>query len=159
MQKRITEFKRWQCLYMVAAYNVDASFLADITQQSVHTVYKLVQSFKAYGVEGVGLKQKGGRLRALLSIEEERAMMRSLGDKADKGLILQAKDIKKHIERRVGKSVSDDYLWDLFKRNGWIKQSSKPHKDKAAQDDSKKNSKTTWMPLSDHSAPTWPAIL
>jgi transposase len=155
--KTIKEFKRWQCLYMVAAYNVDASFLADITQQSVHTIYKLVQSFNAHGAGGVGLKQKGGRLRALLSIEEERAMMRSLGDKASQGLILQAKDIKKHIEQRVGKSVSDDYLWDLFKRNGWVKQSPRPehpHKDKAAQDDFKKNSRTIWKPLSDHSAIT-----
>jgi transposase len=153
--KTIKEFRRWQCLYMVAAYDsVDASLLADMTQQSVHTIYKLVQSFNIHGVEGVGLKQKGGRLRALLSIEEETAMMKSLGDKASKGLILQAKDIKKHIEQRVGKAVSDDYLWDLFKRNGWVKQSPRPEhpqKNKAAQNDFKKNSKTIWMPLSNYS--------
>jgi len=152
--KTIQEYKRWQCLYMVTAYAVDASFLADLTQQSVHTIYKVVQSFNAHGVEGVESKQKGGRLRALLGIEEEKAMMKSLGDRASQGLILQAKDIKKHIEQRVGKLVSDDYLWDLFKRNGWVKQSPRPEhprKNRAAQNDFKKNSKTIWMPLSNYS--------
>lgn len=146
----IEEYKRWQCLYLVAAYAVEASFLADLTQQSVHTIYKLVQSFNIYGVKGVEVKQKGGRLRALLSIEEEKAMMQSLGEKANQGLILQAKDIKKHIEQRVGKPVSDDYLWDLFKRNGWVKQAPRPEhpkKDKTAQKNFKKNSKTIWKPL------------
>ncbi len=155
--KTIEEYKRWQCLYMVVSYGASASFLADLSQQSVHTIYKLVQSFNAHGAEGVELKQKGGRLRALLSIEEEKAMMKSLGDKANQGLILQAKDIKKHIEQRVGKSVSDDYLWDLFKRNGWVKQSPRPehpHKNKAAQNNFKKNSKTIWMPLSNYSPTT-----
>jgi len=155
--KTIEEYKRWQCLYIVATYGSNASFLADVTQQSVHTIYKLVQSFNVHGAKGIEAKQKGGRQRALLSIEEEKAIMKSLGDKANQGLILQAKDIKKHIEQRVGKSVSDDYLWDLFKRNGWVKQSPRPEhprKNKAAQNDFKKNSKTIWMPLSNYSAAT-----
>ncbi len=57
--------------------------------------------------------------------------------KASAGTILTAYDILKHVEQRVGRAVSDKFLWDLFKRNGWVKQSpgpELPRKDIKAQE-------------------------
>jgi transposase len=98
----------------------------------------------------ISIKAKGGRRRELMTLDEEKDLMKGLEDKALKGQILSYKDIKKIIETKLNKEVSDDFLWDLFRRNGWTKHSPRPQhpkKDKEKQDEFKKNSKTIWMPL------------
>jgi transposase len=85
-----------------------------------------------------------------MSLEDERELMKGLESKAVKGQILSGKDVRKIVEQKVNKVVSDDYIWDLFKRNGWTKHSPRPHhpnKDIEKQEAFKKNSKTIWLPL------------
>ena len=65
------------------------------------------------------------------------------------GSILTFRHIKETVEKKVGKKVSDDYIWDLFSRHGWSKKVPRQHHpkaDKAAQEEYKKNSKKIWMP-------------
>lgn len=124
--KSVSDFKRWQIIYSICAYNVDATYLADITGYSKANVYAVVQSFNKNKTANISVKQKGGRRRSLMSVEEEKALMKSFEDKALKGQILSAKDIKKTIEQTLNKTVSDDFVWDLFKRNGWTKQLKVP---------------------------------
>jgi transposase len=95
--------------------------------------------------------QRGGRRqkRCHLSLEDEKLLMKSLEDEALSGNVLTFRHIKKHVEARVGKEVSDDYIWDLFSRHGWKKKVPRqqhPKADKAAQEEYKKNSKKTWLP-------------
>jgi transposase len=147
----VEELKRWQILYLIAAYDgITARYLSDITGLSIPSVYLIVQRFNKQGSSSVVVKNRGGRRRSLLTTGQEKAMMNELGQKASTGMILTAYDIRKHVERAVGKAVSDDYLWDLFKRNGWVKQSPRPEhpkKDPKAQREFKKNSRTIWLPL------------
>lgn len=146
----IKEFKRWQCLLLVSEYDVTAKFLSDIVGSSVHSIYKWIEGYNKTGSTSMELEGAGGRRRSYLNYEEEKTMMNELSDKAAAGIVLQARDIKKEVEKKVGKSVSDDYLWDLFKRHQWVKQSPRPEhpqKDKAAQEQFKKNSKASWIPL------------
>lgn len=146
----IQEFKRWQCLLLISSYDVTATFLSEMVGSSVHTIYKWIEGYNKKGAKSMELEGAGGRRRSLLSYAEEKIMMQELSDKAATGIVLQAKDIKKEVEKKVGKSVSDDYLWDLFKRHQWVKQSPRPEhpqKDKAAQEQFKKNSRAIWMPL------------
>ena len=147
----IQDFKRWQCLLMICSYQVTASFLSEMTGSSIHTIYKWVEGYNKKGESAIVLVGAGGRRRSLLSYDEEKIMMQAISQKASTGIILQANDIKKEVEKKVGKAVSDDYLWDLFKRHKWVKQTPRPEhpqKDKAAQEQFKKNSKAIWMPLS-----------
>lgn len=61
--------------------------------------------------------------------------MNHLKLEANEGQILIAKHIKKIIEEKVGKQVSDDYIWDLFERHNWKKKMpcpGNPKKDKVA---------------------------
>jgi len=146
----IEEFKRWQVLYVTATYDVTAEYLADITGLSIPSVYLIIQRFNKEGIDSVSLKRRGGRRRSLLTIDEEQSLMRDLEVKASKGVILTAYDIRKLVEQKVGKPVSDDFIWDLFKRNGWVKQSPGPEhlkKYQKAQETFKKNSRTIWLPL------------
>jgi transposase len=76
--------------------------------------------------------------------------MKGLEQKALAGQILSYLDIKKLVEKEIGKVVSDDFIWDLFKRNGWTKHSPRPHHPKRnvdAQEEFKKNSRSVWLPL------------
>jgi len=96
-------------------------------------------------------EKRGGRRqqRCHLSLEEEKALMKSLESDALAGNILTFKHIKKYVEVRVGKEVSDDYIWDLFSRHGWKKKSPRPYHpkaDKQSQDDFKKNFVKIWLP-------------
>jgi transposase len=94
-------------------------------------------------------KVKGGRRRSLLTVAEEAALFTSLESLASKGLIKTANDIRMVVERKAGKSVSDDYLWDLLHRNGWKKKMPRPHHPKRnieEQADFKKNSPKNWNP-------------
>ncbi|MEJ0101233.1 MAG: winged helix-turn-helix domain-containing protein [Bacteroidota bacterium] len=64
-------------------------------------------------------------------------------------MIKTANDIRLAVERKAGKPVSDDYLWDLLHRNGWKKKMPRPHHPKRSieqQADFKKNSPKSWNP-------------
>src|SRR5674476_3725 len=148
--KTTADFKRLQILLLVSGYNVDAEYLSEITGYSKANVYAIVQQHNNPDKPDVTTQSRGGRRRSLLSIEEEQSMMKGLEDKALAGQILSYLDIKKVIEKKVNKEVSDDFIWDLFKRNGWTKHSPRPHhpkKNEANQEEFKKNSRSVWLPL------------
>jgi transposase len=75
--------------------------------------------------------------------------MKSFEDEALSGDILTFRHIKKQVESRVSKEVSNDYIWDLFSRHGWKKKTPRQHHpkaDKAAQEEFKKNFTKMWLP-------------
>jgi len=146
----VSDFKRWQVIYNVCAYDVDAEFLSDITGYSKANIYAIIQQFNNSKEPDASAKQKGGRRRELMSIDQERELMNSLETKALNGQIISGNDVRKVVEQKINKRVSDDYIWDLFKRNGWSKHSPRPHhpnKDIKKQEEFKKNSRTIWLPL------------
>jgi len=114
-------------------------------------VYKVVEQYNKIGADFTDDINWGGRRLAtsIMSFEEENKMMNDLKLKATEGKILVAKHIKKVIEKKVGKQVSDDYIWDLFKRHNWKKKMPRPEhpkRNKAAQEEFKKNSLKYWQP-------------
>ena len=152
----VSDYKRWQIIYHICCYNVDADYLSDITGYSKPNIYKVVQQFNNSVNADISIKPKGGRKRAYMSIENEKKLLRSLESKALQGQILTFKDIQTIIEHALNKPVSADYIWDLFKRNGWTKHTprpSHPHKKMDQQEAFKKNSKTSWIPLKRIAAP------
>ena len=145
-----SDFKGLQILYMITCYHVNADYLSDITGYSKSNIYSIVKQHNHSTNKDISIQKKGGRKRSLLSIEQEQIFMKGLENKALLGQILSYLDVKKLVEEKVKKSVSDDFIWDLFKRNGWTKHSPRPHhpkKDIAAQEEFKKNSKSVWLPL------------
>ena len=148
--KSLADYKRWQIIFLVSSYTVDADFVSDITGYSKASIYSVVQQFNKHDKSDVTTQKRGGRRRFFLTLEQEKIFMNSLEERALEGKILSYLDIKKLIEKEVNRTVSDDYVWDLFKRNGWTKHSPRPHhpkRDLAKQDEFKKNSKSVWLPL------------
>ncbi|MDR1984962.1 MAG: winged helix-turn-helix domain-containing protein [Prevotellaceae bacterium] len=76
-----------------------------------------------------------------MTLDEEVQILKSVEQQSLSGNILIYKDIKVIVEGKLGKSLSDDYIWDMFKRHGWRKKmprQSYPKADKAAQEEYKK---------------------
>jgi transposase len=139
---------RWQIIYLIQVGNIHlAELLVPVVNLSVHSIYKIVENYNRSGEDAIIYKPKGGRRRALLSVDEERSLFVSMEEQASKGLIKTANDIRSIVERKVGKPVSDDFLWDLLHRNGWKKKMPRPHHPKRSleeQADFKKNSPKSW---------------
>lgn len=144
------EFNRWQILYMVQVGQIhSAQIISPLVNLSKPSIYKIVEQYNKNGVKGIKYAARGGRRRALLSIEEERALLEAVEVKASQGHIKTANDIRAMVEAKVGKRVSDDYLWDLLKRHGWKKKMPRPHhpqRSLSEQGEFKKNSPTRWHP-------------
>ena len=126
-----------------------AEVLAPLIVLSVHSIYKIVEKYNIEGVSPIFYKPKSGRRKAYLTLEQEKELFISLEDKASKGKIIAADDIRLIVEKKVGHTISDDYLWDLFQRNGWKKKMPRPHHPKRSLEDQlefKKNSPRIWSP-------------
>jgi len=144
------EFSRWQILYLVQVGKItSATTIAPLVNLSTQSVYKIVEGYNKSGISSVNCKPRGGRHRFLLSTQQETHLLQSIEQKAAKGLIKTAEDIRCLVESKVGKKVSDDYIWDLLKRNGWKKKMPRPYhpkRDVTAQQEFKKNSPSVWLP-------------
>lgn len=144
------EFSHWQILYMVQVAGVhSAALISPLVNLSKSSVYKIVERYNKSGASGIKYVLRGGRRRSLLSAADETELLDTIEKKAVKGLIKTANDIRGIVEMKVGKAVSDDYLWDLLNRNGWKKKMPRPHHPKrnvSEQEAFKKNSPTVWLP-------------
>jgi transposase len=146
------EFSRWQILYMVQVGKIDsAQVISPLVNLSRPSIYKIVEHYNKEGVKGVRYGARGGRRRSILSIEQEKELLSAVENKARAGQIKTANDIRVLVETKVGKRVSDDYLWDLLKRHGWKKKMPRPHhpqRNLSEQNEFKKNSPSKWLPSS-----------
>lgn len=144
------DFVRWQILYLIQVAGIQlAETIAPLVNLSRPSIYKIVERYNKDGVDSIKYTQRGGRHHSLLSLKEESSLLAAIEQRAAKGLIKTANDIRVMVEAKVGKKVSDDYLWDLLNRNGWKKKMPRPHHPKrniAEQETFKKNSPSVWRP-------------
>ena len=153
-QKDIRLFQYWQIIHCVHTNpGKKAEEYAALLGVAKEKVYRIVQQYNKKGKDFDLELQWGGRRerRSLLSLEEEQQMMKALEKEAQAGKIITMNDIRKVVEKKVGQSVSDDYLWDLFKRHNWKKKAPRPQhpkKQQAKQEEFKKNSPSFWGPAS-----------
>ena len=151
-QTEIRAFRDWQIIYSVQTNSEKkAEEIAGILGVKKSKVLRVIQLYNKKGMAWRTYGQWGGRRenRCHLSIEEEAALLKSIESDALSGKVLTYRQIKKKVENRVGKTVSDDYIWDLFSRHNWKKKAprqSHPKADKQAQEEYKKTSGRSWQP-------------
>ena len=148
-EKSIEQFKIWQCIHIVKMHpGIPAEEVARILGVSKYKVYRHIEEYNKLGQEGIIYRSRGGRRKAYLSLREEKRLLERISEKAMKGLILTVFDIREEVEKKVGRKVSDDYLWDLFHRHRWEKKSPRPvhpMSNKEGQEEFKKNSRNCWQ--------------
>ena len=155
-QKQVRLHKYWQILHAVAnSPSKSSAVIANMLGTSAATVQRIVRLYNTRGADFDKGLQWGGRRQAnsFMSLQQEARMMKQLQSKALKGAILTFRDIKEAVEKKLDGAVSDDYIWDLFKRHGWSKKAPRPKhpaQKLQAQEQFKKNFPGYWQPASEH---------
>jgi transposase len=151
-QKSIRDFKDWQIVHSIQVNKgKKASEIAEILCVKVEYIYRKVQCYNKFGVSWKTDLKRGGRReeRCIMSLDQERDFLESIEDDALGGQIITYRQVKLKLESQMKRTVSEDYIWDMFKRHKWTKKSprqSHPLTDKSAQEEYKKNSRKIWQP-------------
>jgi hypothetical protein len=98
---------------------------------------------------GGGLHLVLMRVWGVLLTEEEQAFLEDVRATAGRGRTLTAFAIQAALEEKIGRPVSEDYLYDLLHRHGWCKVMPRPYHPKAdreQQEGFKKNFRNWWQP-------------
>jgi transposase len=151
-QKSIRDFKDWQIIYSVLTNSgKKAAEIADILCVTEDKIYTTVRKYNKLGSSWKTDVKWGGRRekRCIMTLEKEKEFLQSVETYAVNGHIITYHQIKSKLETEINRSVSDDYIWDMFKRHKWTKKvprQTHPQADKKAQEEYKKNSQRIWQP-------------
>jgi transposase len=151
-QKRVDLFKDYQIIYSVQTnFGKKADEIAKTLGITKNKVFKTVEKYNKYGLAWKNNANRGGRResRCIMSLQEEVSFLKSVEEESLQGQIITYRQIKDKLELFIQHTVSDDYIWDLFKRHNWSKKvprQSHPQADKAAQEAYKKNFRNYWLP-------------
>jgi transposase len=151
-QKEIHKYEKWHIIYSVLKNpGKECKEISKILLIPEWKIFRTVENYNKKGKLWDEGKKRGGRRRATSyqSLEEEAEMMDKLSKKAFAGLILSYHDARTEVEQKLKRTVSDDYIWDLFKRHGWKKKVPRPRHPLKNEKESKrfkKNSPKMWQP-------------
>ena len=118
-QIAIRGFRDWQIIYSVQTNPYrKVEEIAGVLGIKKSKVLRVIQLYNKSGIHWWTYGLWGGRRehRHHLSIAEEASLLSSIESDALSGNILTYRRIKTKVEGKVGKPVSDDYIWDLFSR-------------------------------------------
>jgi transposase len=143
------QFQRWQVIYLMSSGRFRAGQAGQLVGVAKGTVYQWVHLYNHQGPKALDLQGRGGRRNALLSRKEEEVLLTELSAKAEQGRVVLAQSVRERVERKLGRSVSKDYAYDLLHRHGWRKIAPRPRHPKgnsAVQEQFKKNFPSWWLP-------------
>jgi len=94
-------------------------------------------------------KPWGGRRRALMSLEEEKAFLEPWVEQARDAGVLVVSPVRAALAEKLGRKVTSSVVYRLLTRHGWRKvapDTRHPKSDPAAQAEWKKNFPKHWQP-------------
>jgi transposase len=137
--------KRWMVIRHALANPVTAKEMALNTGMAEQSIHNLVAAYNREGEKAVEAKGKGQRQKANLTIEEEKEFLKPFFEKAEKGLITTAGEIKKSLEIALGHSVHKTTVYRLLDRHGWRKIAPRPAHPKTNKEEQETFKKTSGM--------------
>lgn len=136
-------YRWWQIIWLAAQGTLQASEIAEITGMKLQSVYNLMSRYNRLGPAGLTVKPWGGPRRQCFSYAQEREILSSLYEQAQRGEITTASQIQEAVERALGRSVSRSSIYALLARCAWRKVVPRPRHPKqnpTVQETFKKNS-------------------
>ena len=127
--------ERWLIIYNALVDPREARDIAKHTGVSVSTVHKVISTYNKLGVVAVETPGKGGRRSEYLTIEEERDFLQPFFERAAKGEIATASQIKQEFEKRIGGKVHKTTIYRLLERHQWRKLVPRPSHPKANKEE------------------------
>jgi transposase len=142
-QRTLIGVRGWQIIHAVQTTRNTVAQIAATLGITRDKVYSTLREYNEQGSAWVPQDKRGGRResRCLMALSEEADLLHQLEAQALSGQILIFRHVKGVVEEKIGKSVSDDYVWDLFHRHKWSKKVPRQHHplgDKRAQEEYKK---------------------
>lgn len=111
--------KRYQCVWMRLALGLPAPRIAETLKLNPSTVRHIHSAFFRDGAAAIlGRGNRGGRRRALMTLEQECAFLHSL---ASGSLRLEIRTVAEALGKALGKGVDASTVRSLLRRHGWRK--------------------------------------
>ena len=126
---------RWLIIYNALVDPREATDIAKHTGVTVSTVHTVIADSNRLGVAAVETPGKGGWRSGYLTSEEERDFLQPFFDRAAKGEIATAAQIKQEFEQRIGHEVHKTTIYRLLDRHQWRKLVPRPYNPKANKEE------------------------
>jgi transposase len=117
---------RWNIIYNALIDPREAIEIAKHTGVSVSTVHNVISDYNRLGVASVETAGKGGRRSEYLTLGEETAFLQPFFERAAKGEIATAAQIKQEFEHKIGHKVHKTTIYRLLDRHQWQKLVPRP---------------------------------
>lgn len=104
------------------------------------TITRLVEKYRKYGLEAISGNHYGGNHRNM-SVEEEAAILASFRERAEKGELVEIKEIKAAYQAAVDHPISDSQIYFVLHRHGWRKVMPRSRHPQKADDETIEASK------------------
>lgn len=120
------EYQRLLCVWLRAALAMPAAEIATALGWSTGAVHNLHSRYLQQGASALLGGNHGGRRRALLSLEEEQALLQTFTVVAEQGGVAEASRIRAALEQQAGHPVTKSTVYRLLARHGWRKLVPRP---------------------------------
>ncbi len=145
--RTIGELRQVQAVILPLEYGFTMEQVAAIIGVSKGWACQLrIDFIRSGGFENRDKPQRGGRRRENLSREEEALFLAPFFEKATKGGILVAGEIKRALDEHLGRTTALASVYNLLHRHNWRKlapDKSHPKSDAEVQKEWKKNSRNS----------------
>jgi transposase len=115
------DYQKRLAIWMTVKGPFPAHHVASLLVVSKQAVWLWVGQYNRLGPDGLQRQGRGGRRRAYLSLDQEKALLESLRRDAMRGKVPGAREVQEMISTVTGRTVSRSYVYRLFKRIGWQK--------------------------------------
>jgi transposase len=122
-EPRIFRRQRWEIISQALTAPRQAQDIARTVGVPVSTVHGGIATYNRGGVAAIETPGKGGRRHQYLALERERALLQPFVERANRGEIATAAEIKLAFETQIGHEVNKSTLYRLLARHGLQLQS------------------------------------
>ena len=116
------------------AKGATAQEVADQTGFYPTTITRLVAKYRKGGIEAISGNHYGGNHRNM-SVEDEAAILGPFRERAEKGELVEIKEIKAAYQAAVDHPISDSQIYFVLHRHGWHKIMPRSRHPKKASDE------------------------
>ena len=141
--RTVEEFKRIQCVWLRAAFDLSVAQIARAVGLSEASVRCFHSRYLRHGIAVLQSRSRGGRRHQNLSLEQEQQLLSQFLPEAERGGMLEVSHVQAGYEEMVGHAVPKSTVYRLLARHGWRKLAPRPrhpHSDQQLQQRFKKNS-------------------
>jgi transposase len=110
-------YKKRLAIWLTRRGPFHAHRVSDLLQVSKQAVWLWIKQYNQGGPDSLDRKGRGGRRRAYLSLDQERALVERLQTQVAKGQARKAKELLPEVLEAVGQNVSVAYVYRLMQRH------------------------------------------